>query len=442
MRKYFLNILIVITFASFEVVKAQTSGGNSPYSRYGWGKLTEEAQGFNKGMAGAGIAARGKEMLNYQNPASYSALDSITFLFDAGISLQNGHWSENGKSINALNSSLDYLQAGFRLRKHLGISIGVRPISIVAYDFYATKSMPDNDGFGVYTSTSSYSGEGGVRKIWLGLGWEPVKNLSVGINGGYIWGDYSHKTSITYSNANVHSLAREYKGSINTYDLNLGVQYTQELSKKDILTVGATFGLGHDINSRSTYINQKLTTTSVLGGDTMVARKEYQIPMSLRVGATLKHNDKWTFAADYTCQLWKDCKFPELVSTSSATTYSAEKNTFRNLHKIALGTEYIPNPEGLKLRHHVAYRAGVSYATSYVNVNNDGVVSSGPKSLIVSAGLGLPIVNMYNNRSMLNASVQWEHLIPGRSHSLKEDYLRLCIGLSFNANWFNKWKIE
>jgi hypothetical protein len=49
---------------------------------------------------------------------------------------------------------------------------------------------------------------------------------------------------------------------------------------------------------------------------------------------------------------------------------------------------------------------------------------------------------MYNNRSMLNASVQWEHLIPGRSHSLKEDYLRLCIGLSFNANWFNKWKIE
>ena len=169
MRKYFLNILIVITFASFEVVKAQTSGGNSPYSRYGWGKLTEEAQGFNKGMAGAGIAARGKEMLNYQNPASYSALDSITFLFDAGISLQNGHWSENGKSINALNSSLDYLQAGFRLRKHLGISIGVRPISIVAYDFYATKSMPDNDGFGVYTSTSSYSGEGCVRKIWLGL---------------------------------------------------------------------------------------------------------------------------------------------------------------------------------------------------------------------------------------------------------------------------------
>ena len=92
-------ILSLIALVAILPSKAQTSGSNSPYSRYGWGNLSEEAQGFNKGMAGTGLGARGRSILNYQNPASYSAIDSITFLFDAGISLQRGHWSENGTAI-------------------------------------------------------------------------------------------------------------------------------------------------------------------------------------------------------------------------------------------------------------------------------------------------------------------------------------------------------
>lgn len=437
MNRILATFILAILFVTSST--AQTSGGNSPYSRYGWGILSEDAQGFNKAMAGTGIGFRKLDALNHQNPASYSALDSITLLFDAGISLQNGHWSENGKSTNALNSTLDYLQAGFRMTKNLGFCIGIQPISLVSYDFFTTQKIDDIDGFGEYTSSSSYRGEGGVNKAWIGLGWEPIKNFSIGANVGYIWGNYKHQSSITYSNTAIHSLARMYTANINTYSLDLGFQYTQEISKKDDITIGATFGLGHDIKSSSTFINQKMNTSASLGGDTLKVGNAFSLPKSFGVGVTYHHNKQITLAADYTCQLWKNCKFPVMSSnTQDGYAYTVGTNSFRNRHKIAIGGEYIPDPNGLKVRHHVCYRAGVSYATSYVDING----GSGPKSLIVSAGMGLPIVNMYNNRSVLNVALQWEHLAPGSNNALKEDYVRLCVGLSFNAMWFNKWKIE
>ena len=46
----------------------------------------------------------------------------------------------------------------------------------------------------------------------------------------------------------------------------------------------------------------------------------------------------------------------------------------------------------------VLYRVGASYATPYFKMN--GV--DGPKEISVSAGFGIPIMNAYNNRSMLH----------------------------------------
>ena len=96
-------------------ISAQSSGTNSPYSRYGWGILADEAMGFNKGMAGVAVGMRDPNIINRQNPASYSEMDSLRLLFDIGISLQNSYMREGGTKVNAHNSTLDYLTAAFRL---------------------------------------------------------------------------------------------------------------------------------------------------------------------------------------------------------------------------------------------------------------------------------------------------------------------------------------
>ena len=432
--------LLAATTMFFSISSAQTSGGNSPYSRYGWGNLTDGGQGFNKSMGGVALGFKGKDLLNYSNPASYAAIDSITFLFDIGISLQNGYFKENGKSVNALNSTLDYIQTGFRLKKNLGISLGMRPVSIVSYDFYNNTPL-DGDG-SIWdenaTTSSSYKGDGGMRNIWIGLGWEPFKNFSIGANGGYTWGAYSHVNTITFTN-NAHSLVRTYKANINTYTLDFGLQYTQRLSKKNELTLGLTYGLGHNINSTATYFNRQVASSSstTLGGDTTSIGKAFEMPHSFGAGLHFCHDKKLSIGIDYICQLWKGCKFPELAS-GSATSYAVGTNTFRNRHKISAGAQYIPNPDGYKTKDHISYKAGFSYTTSYIDINGQ----SGPKNYLASAGVGIPIVNSFSSRSVLNIGFQWEHVAGSTKNMLTEDYVRLCLGLTFNASWFNKWRIE
>ena len=67
---------------------AQSNGTNSSYSRYGLGLLCDQSQGYNRSMGGVGQALRSGNRLNKLNPASYSAIDSLSFLFDVGMSLQ------------------------------------------------------------------------------------------------------------------------------------------------------------------------------------------------------------------------------------------------------------------------------------------------------------------------------------------------------------------
>ena len=111
---------------------AQTNGSNSPYSRFGLGSLKDQSQGFNKAMSGVALGFRDGNRINMQNPASYSAIDSLSFIFDVGLTLQNVNFKSGGNSINAHNTTLDYINAGFRLCPGLGFSFGLIPTAIPA----------------------------------------------------------------------------------------------------------------------------------------------------------------------------------------------------------------------------------------------------------------------------------------------------------------------
>ena len=68
------------------------SGTNSPYSQYGLGELSEQSGSFSRGMNGLAYGLRLNNQVNALNPASYSALDSLSFIFDAGK--QNGFFKK------------------------------------------------------------------------------------------------------------------------------------------------------------------------------------------------------------------------------------------------------------------------------------------------------------------------------------------------------------
>lgn len=427
-------IISIAMFATTAVVMAQ-SGTNSPYSQFGFGELTGETTGFNRAMNGVGVAFNDGKEVNYLNPASYSKMDSLTFIFDVGLSLQLTNFKEGGHKQNANNANFDYAVAGFRVARNLGVSFGLVPITQIGYNYATVSTLgPVQSGL-EYSKT--FQGNGGMRKVYLGAGWEPIRNISIGFNAAYVWGDYTHNLINAYSDNTIKSLTMVHQAEINTYKLDFGAQYTAHFGKKDALTLGVTYGLGHKINADAinsiSSVNSQTNQTNATN-DTLF--NVLQLPHSFGAGLMWRHGNTWRVGVDYTMQRWGSTSFPVVDTNNPTNRFYLDNNYFQNRHRIAIGGEYCRNTLSRNFFQRIRYRAGVGYASPHINIaGNDG-----PKEISASIGFGIPIINSYNNRSILNISAQWVR--QQAQGMLKENTFRICVGLTFNERWFQKWKFE
>ena len=62
-----------------------TYGAYTPYSIFGIGEISKQGTAYNKSMGGVGIASRSNRFINYLNPASVTARDSLSFMADFGL---------------------------------------------------------------------------------------------------------------------------------------------------------------------------------------------------------------------------------------------------------------------------------------------------------------------------------------------------------------------
>ena len=138
--KHTLCALLLTMVTGMAIAQNNT---NSPYTRYGYGQLADQGSGNSKAMGGIAYGLRDKYQVNFANPASYTAIDSLTFIFDGGISLQNTNFSNGTIKQNAKNSSFDYITMQFRLGKWAAMSLGLLPYSNVGYSMAEYKEDTD-----------------------------------------------------------------------------------------------------------------------------------------------------------------------------------------------------------------------------------------------------------------------------------------------------------
>lgn len=429
-----LKLFAIATLVAFSGNVAAQNGTNSPYSQYGLGSLADQANGFNKGMGGLGQGYRNGTQVNFSNPASYSSIDSLTFIFDVGMSGQLTHFEENGIKKNARNANFEYVVAGFRAFKHLGVSFGVMPYSSVGYSYFSKNKVGDIENT---TYTNTYSGTGGLHQAYLGMGWEIFKGFSLGVNGSYLWGDYQRSIVNSYSDAYVNTLSKYYTANVNNYKLDMGAQVNIPFSKKSSLTLGFTYGLGHKLGTDpECKVISTNSQTSVSDTATYRVENGLSMPTVLSGGMMLNLNGKLRVGADYQLQKWGKESFPEYQVVNGKPSYVLKDNCFKDRQKFTIGGEYCANQESRRFLDRLRLRAGVSYTTPYLIINGQ----DGPKEYAVSAGFGIPLMNIWNNRSILNVSGQWVRMDAGSL--LKENIFRINIGITFNERWFMKWKVD
>ncbi len=400
---------------------AAQSSTNSPYTRYGLGELAENGFTNNAAMGGIGYGLRSPHIINMINPASYSAVDSLSFMFDVGMSLKSSNYKEQGFNNNAKNSSFDNLAIQFRLHPRLGLAFGFIPYTTLGYSFNTTNAV---DGNSNVTATNVFYGDGGLQMIMGGLGFKILDNLSIGVNAGYLYGKLNYQSSVSFNTTSDQTIVYN-KLKVNSYVASLGIQYTQNINKNDNITLGMVYSLGHDLNSEETQGTQVTDNSSYTSTTEKVIEDSYGIPSSFGLGAVYNHKANWTIGADYTLQKWSKTKYNNL------------KNAYTDRSKMSVGAEFLPNPMGRNYLKRIRYRVGAYYATPYLKLPQ----CEGPSEYGISAGFGLPLY-MFQRNSILNITGQYVHVSPSVSNMLSENRFVIKIGLTFNEHWFMKWKVN
>lgn len=421
------KILFCVLLSIICLAAKSQSGTNSPYSQYGLGILSDQALGYSRGMGGLSLGLRGSSMANMLNPASYSAADSLTMIFDLGLSGQITNFEENGTKVNANNADFEYAVALFRIMPKMGLSAGVMPYTNIGYSYSQTERIGTE-----LTTTKVNKGSGGVHQAYVGLGWNFYKGLSLGANLSYLWGTYDRSISTTNNDAYINTMLKTYSATINSYKLDLGLQWQFDLKNKDQIVLGMTYGHGHKLGAdpmvKTTYTNSQ---TGVTQDTTFTANNSLSIPESYGMGFVWKRTGKFMLGVDYTLQKWGDCEYPDVNSTTGV--YEKRSGLLCDRSKVIVGGEWIPNAYTGKFLERIHYRMGVSYATPYIKVNGQ----DGPKEYSVSMGFGIPMIK---SRSMFNLSAQWVH--SSAKDLITENMFRINVGLTFSEGWFMKWKVQ
>ena len=418
MIKYRQTLVTLVLTLLSGVAFAQNNT-NSPYTRYGYGQLADQGSSNSKAMGGVAYALRDKYQINFANPASYTAVDSLTFIFDGGVSLQNTNLSNGTLKQNAKNSSFDYITMQFRASKWAAISMGLLPYANVGYSMGEYETIENS----TESYSKQYSGEGGLHQLYVGAGFKIFKNFSIGANISYLWGDVTRTTSESFPSSTTNfPFTIQTNVGIRSYKLDFGAQYTQAFGKKHSMTLGVVYSPGHNLNNSAYELRVTGSSSSATSSQKDIVA-DFGIPTTYGVGLAYMYNNRLTVAADGMIQNW------------DKVAYMGEKDVFCKRAKMALGAEYIPNPIGRSYLAHVKYRIGAYYSKPYYKIFGERAANE----YGLTAGFGLPIPR---TRSMISLSAQYVKTAGTNPAFLDENTLRICVGVTFNERWFFKRKVD
>ena len=453
-----LNLCLLALFLCAVGAMAQSSGTYSTYSRFGIGLASDGVTGFNRGMGGVGIALHSSNRINSLNPASYSTLDSLSLIFDVGASFSFGQQTQGGSKVNTKSATFEYAVMAFRLKPGLGLSLGFMPYTTIRYNFQHISSVGrDETTASEIDNYQTFNGDGGTHRAFIGVGWQPfrkmknpIRLLSIGTNVSLIWGSYDHSMIQSFmlngSEAGTYStLLQNQSSDILTYKIDLGMQLPIVLNSRNLLRTGFIASLGHNAGGSAT-----LERWTSMGDTTrVVAKNPIDIPYTFGGGVTWENKGMISVSADYRFEKWSDCSIP-VASTNyhGQLVYEGHEGYYSDRHRVNVGAEFYP---AVLNRGHNAtylercrYRLGAFYSSPYMKVSytNSKELQNGPCEYGITAGVGLPITNRINNRSIVNVSFQWLRRQPSSTNLVTENYFMIHVGLSFNERWFMKYKIE
>ena len=429
MKKRFLNILPLVLVAllllpGLNILSAQNLS-TSPYSRFGIGDIINRSTGRGQAMGGLSCGLRSPTTLNLLNPASLSAIDTVSFVFEmAGFDrVTQLATTDLQKTVN--NMGISYLAMGFPVAKWWKASMGVLPLSNVGYSMTATETNPVMGNV-----QYNFQGSGGISQFFISSAISPIPYVSLGATFSYVFGPINHSRSLVIPADSLYFSTKSVQTAV-VGDLNFsyGAQVNIPIKKDYFLTFGGTFQGTSSLKaeSRTTLISYGTGLTDTLlyevNPDNSVI-----LPMGWASGFTFGKKNKFTAGFDYRTQNWSESRF------------LGTRDSMANSRDFIVGLEYIPNAFSLtKYLQRVRYRAGVRYSESYLQLRGSQLTDIG-----ITFGAGFPILDRTRQglASTFNVIVEVGKRGTVDNNLIRETFGSLTLQLSMHDYWFGKRKYD
>ncbi len=407
-------------------------GTASPYSFFGIGDLKDGSTVENQMMGGIAVFADSIH-ISLKNPAAFSELgldvmDKIGLVtYTAGVSNRQYRLKTFTAEENTSITSLDYLALGFSLGKGLGMGFGIMPYSSVGYN------LVDNSTNASGPLVNVYSGEGGLTRVFYSVGYEVIKDVSIGATVNFNYGTLDSERLQQIEGIQFGTFDRR-SSRVNGFDFNYALNYRPILNGKNRLHSSIRVNTQGNLVSEN---DRQIGSFSVATGGNIeqvdvnldaqnLRNTELKIPTTTTLGLGYGQDYKWFLGAEYSFQG---------MSSFDNSFLGADSIEYIDASSFALGGFITPDYNSFtNYFKRITYRAGLRLDKTGMLVNDVEINNFG-----ITFGLGLPLGGSFSN---LNLGFELGRRGTTKADLVEESYLKINVGLSLNDRWFQKRKIN
>lgn len=421
-----LNNIILIAFALFCVnLYSQEQQVSSLLSNYGLGVKFSETTVSEKSQGDLSVVGNNnQEVVSYANPAMLAGLQLTSFSLSAQV-LGAKVETVDSKFENAAISVSD-VSLGIPMGKKGGIVLGLRLDSSIGFEI---------DGADFYNFAN-----GSVNNVYLGVGYEVYKGLSLGVQYNRYFGKVDKRRA---DKEVLRSTVRDYEYNVEGASVKLGLQYKYSFSKAIEAHVGAYGILEYDNKAKGTletfegiegtdntfapFSGSNIETNNVTGTE--------RNPFKSVFGAGLGKENNWFVGVSYQSQDAIQYLGDVFQEQNNKNVPGVLDVDYESSNKLSIGGYIIPKKYALKnYFKRVVYRGGFKYENTGLVLNKESV-----KNLGISFGVGLPVGRRV---SYANLSFELGRIGEKSKNNYQEEYFNVGINFSLSDKWFKKRVID
>lgn len=477
-----IKTLFFLILLSVSAISAQNNT-SSPYSIRGYGELESFNTAFSRSMGGAINGLRSPRAISYSNPASIGAVTNV--ILDFGFRADGSKLYSETAVKTRYNGNFNYFSLTFPLYRKsvMKKDTSVRSKTTRLYKEYRTV-WAGSFGITPYSSINAayskvkdttygqlsnyYSSIGGLSRLFFINSVNITRNLSLGINTSYIFGQSRAYAGYFISDSGVtRATINEKNTRMSGFKFDFGLQGQMHdtitrldsvmennvmILKKKRIPIRFVYGATLNNNAQLNYtifrqILNKSNYYTVAGVDTVLLEENKKgktsLPLGYSAGFSITYNNLWMLSADYRSERWGN------LNSGLFT------DSFTNSSQFNVGLAYRPdaNVDMFKRREkNRRYKANLEYRLGFRSLNtgynfkdNTGKISP-LKEYGISFGIGIPKTRMdYDQKqvvvkSLINITGEYIHRGNTNNGMIAEDMFRLTFGFTLSDIWFVKRK--